>query len=189
MIDGLNRAVLTVFALLLVAAGTVVLASSAGLLVLDEPPALYGRFTASVRAYGEIWWPALIGGAVVVLLLAATWALRQMIVRRTGEGLSMITLEAGDRGRTTVDAATIARAAAADLGRTPQVTASTARLVHDSAGRQLRTRIDVFADADLAAVDAATCEVYERVAAMLGDEQLATHTRIRPVAGEPRRVR
>lgn len=189
MIDGVNRVVLALFAILLIAAGAIALAAAAGTLALAEPSRWYRQAQAQVQADPQIWWPVLIGGAVIVFVLALWWALRQVVVRRPGGGLSTVTLEDGDRGRTTVDAAPVARAAAADLRRLPEVTDSSVRLVSDSGGQLLRTRIDVLTDADLTSVRDAARDVYQRVAELLGSKDLATHTYIRPLGQSQRRVR
>lgn len=191
MIDGMNRVILTVLALLLIAAGILALLAATELLTVAQPGVLRRQIGAATRADPGFWWPILVGGAVIIALLAAWWAARQVIVRRPGGSLSTVTLDSGDRGRTTVEAAKVAQAAAADLRRLPQVTSSSARLVANSQTRQLRTRVDVPADADLRSVRSAAGDVYDRVAAVLGADQLVTHTRIRPVATsqQPRRVR
>lgn len=189
MSDRVNRAVLVVIALLLITGGAATLAAATGMLSLGQPSELYGSAAASAGADPGIWWAVAIAGCVVLLLLTATWALRQVLVRRPGDGLSTVTIDQTDRGRTTIEAVKVAQAAAADLERVPSVTASSARLVDDGDGRQLRTRIDVLTDADLAAVRRATDEVYERVSGILGDDPLRTKTRIRPIGGRPPRVR
>lgn len=186
MIDGLNRIVLTLMAILLIAAGILALLAAIGVVAFTQPSELYVQLGTAVRGDPELWWPVLIGGAVIVALLAIWWALRQPMLRRPGEALSTVVLDRGDdRGRTTVEAAKVAQAAAIDLRRLPHVTASSARLVGRGQGRLLRTHIDVCADAELTSVRKAADEVYERVAGLLGTEELPTHTRIRPVATAP----
>ncbi|CAN5852495.1 hypothetical protein BH23ACT10_BH23ACT10_36060 [soil metagenome] len=190
MIDGINRVILTLLAVVLVAAGVLALVISAGVVTIAQPAALLARLATVASGEPGLWWPVLIGGAVIVALLAAWWAVHQAIVRRPGGSLSTVVLDAGDRGRTTVEAAKVANAAAVDLRRLPNVTASSARLVGNGHGRLLRAHIDVAAEADLRAVREATDAVYDRVGRLLGDDNLPTHTRIRPVATTPRsRVR
>lgn len=188
MIDGINRALLALLAILCIVGGTVALLAASGILTIAQPAALYERLGSAIADDPGLWWPALIGGAIIVFLLAAWWALRQAIVRRSGGVLTTVTLDTGDRGRTTVAAASVAHAAATDLRRLPQVTASSARLVDAGRGRQLRTNIDVPAEADLRSVRASTGDVYDRVATVLGVDQLSTHTRIRPVGMQSARV-
>lgn len=189
MIDRVNRVVLVVIALLLITGGIATLAAATGVLAVAQPSELYRPAAASAGAGPAIWGAAMIVGSVVLLLLTATWALRQVIVRRPGDALSTVTIDQTDRGRTTIEAVKVAQAAAADLERVPSVTASSARLVDGGDGRQLRTRIDVLTDADLAAVRRAAGDVYERVSRMLGDDRLQTRTQIRPIGGRPPRVR
>lgn len=189
MIDRINRAVLLLLGVLLVAAGGVALAAAQGRLALAQPATLFDRIRTAVQQRPELWWPVIIGAAVIVVVLALVWAARQVVVRRPGDALSTITLQDGERGRTTVDAVSIARIAAADLARLPQVTGSDARLVGDGDGRQLRTRVDVVTDADVAGVTTAADAVYARVADAMGVATLPAHTRIRPTGGPPARVR
>lgn len=188
MIDRVNRVLLAVFGIVFVVGGVVMLVAAANVLALPMPGELSQRLQQSVGANPTLWWTLLLGATIVVLLLTATWSLRQLVVRREGEGLSTIIIDRSDRGRTTVEATKVAEVAAADLERSPLVTATSARLVHTSAGRQLRTRIDVLTNADLASVHHATGEVYARVAQLLGHDELRTQTRIRPVGGTPPRV-
>lgn len=189
MIDRTNRVVLLLLALLLIALGVVTLAAAQDLLTLEQPATVFDGIATAVQQRPELWWPVIIAATAVIAGLALAWAVRQVVIRRPGGALSTITLDDGDRGRTTVDAASIARVAAADLARLPQVTGSDARLVGNGDGRQLRTRVDVLTNADLAGVRAAADDVYARVADAIGVAALPAHTRIRPVGGPPPRVR
>lgn len=189
MIDRTNRVVLLLLGVLLVAAGAVALAASQDAVALDQPASVFDRVSMAVQQRPALWWSVILAATGLIMALALLWAVRQVVVRRPGDPLSTITLEDGDRGRTTVDAASIARIAAADLARLPQVTASDARLVGDGAGRQLRTRVDVLTGADVRALQSGAARVYARVADAMGADSLSTHTRISPVGGRAPRVR
>lgn len=189
MMDAINRTLLTLLAIVFVALGAVVLLAAVDVLAIVQPSELFERLESAIERDPQLWWPALIGGSLLLALLAAWWAVRQVIVRRPGGALSTLTLDVGDHGRTTVEAAKVAEAAAADLRRLPGVTASSARLVHDGGHPRLRTRIDVPADVDLRSLRMSANDVYARVAGVLGRDALPTQTRIRPIRTESSRVR
>lgn len=188
MIDRTNRVLLTLLSVVLIAAGAASLVAAIGAARLVAPAALYEQLVTWVRADPWVWWLAIMVGLLLILLLALRWVLRQFIVRRRGTGLATLVLDAGSRGTTTVEAASVARVAAADLERLRPVTGTTARLVDSGRERMLRTRMDVEADADLQSLRERADEVYDRIGDLLGIDALLAHTRIRLVAGAQRRV-
>jgi hypothetical protein len=182
----MNRMILALIGALLIAAGTMGLLAFTGVVSPQEPSSVYERLTTAVQERPILWWSVIIAGLVLVVVLALWWALRQLIVRRPGGALRTLDLDTSARGRTTVEATAVAGAAAADLRRLPQVTASNARVIPHGRKWSVRTRLDVVADADVPAVREATGEVYGRVAEALGVTDLPTHTRLRPRGDAPR---
>ncbi|MBW3602143.1 MAG: hypothetical protein KY434_05520 [Actinobacteria bacterium] len=190
MSDAANRLLLALLGLLLIAAGVVGLLAGAGLAPLLEPSEIYAELLSGFQARADLWWPVSVAAAVVVALLGLAWALRQLVVRRSGGGVADVVVgPAGDRGRTRVTATSLASAAAADLRRVPGVVDSTVRLVNDPHRPDLRVRLDVRPDADLDKVRRGADEVAERLEAVLGVETLATHVLVRPVPQGRSRIR
>ncbi|CAN5150575.1 hypothetical protein BH20ACT9_BH20ACT9_16370 [soil metagenome] len=189
MSDTANRVVLGLLGLLLLAAGVVGLLAGAGLAPLLEPSQIYAELLSGFQARADLWWPVSVAAAVVVALLGLVWALRQLVVRRTGGSVGdLVVGSADDRGRTSVPATSLASVAAMDLRRVPGVLDSTARLVNDPHRPDLRARLDVRPDADLSEVRRGADEVAGRLETVLGVDRLPTHVLVRPVPQGPSRV-
>lgn len=182
-----NRIVLLLLALLLLAGAAVVLLAAGGLLELVAPADLYGRARSSAVAY-PLAWTAGILAAGVLLALVGTWLIRRQFRIRPGGRLETVTVERGERGNTTVQAAPVARAAAADLQQVRGVEDSSVRLV--TFGTRPRLIVDLDVDRDAAPRDVLerTESVYERLCGHLGVEGVHVDTVVRPSIRDARRV-
>lgn len=183
-----NRIVLLLLGLVLVAGGVLVLLAAYGILPVAEPGALYDDLAAAAEAYPESW----AGGVVLGGLLAAAlgaWLVRRQLRGRRGGRLGTVTLASEARGRTTVEAASIARAAAADLRRGPGVVSSNVRMVTSGSRPRLLVALAIDTNTDPRAALGVAEEVYARVRGLLGAPDLHVDTVVRPTAEAGDRVR
>lgn len=189
-IDLLNRVVLGLAGLLMIAGGLLGLLARRGAIPLSTPAQTYEVAADWVLQDG---WTVGIGATVAIVvgiglvLLGLRWALAQF--RRRGGHLELLTLQRLAEGRTSVAAAAAAAAAARDLETVPGVTAGAARLVEAGRRPRLLARADMFADADPAAVRAGAEQVYARLARCIGADDINAELRLRPTQRQPARVR
>lgn len=151
MIDGLNRFVLLLLGLLLAAAGALGLAARAGTFDdADSPATIYGDVHDEVVADPGLWFIVVLGVSGLVLVLALVWLSRQFTSRPGGPHLSTVVLEAGRRGRTTLEPVGLARAIAQDLETADGVRKAKVRI--RSTGQEpamwVRLTVDRTADPD-----------------------------------------
>jgi hypothetical protein len=187
--DGFNRFLLLLLGLLLIAGGVIGLLAAGGWLPLLEPGAIYQQSVDAVNARPSLWWTVIVVGALLLMLLGLLLAWGQISPPRGHHSTPRsVTIERTNRGRTTLDAAALARAATLDLRRIPNVTGGRARF--DNFGRRPRllASLDLEADADLAAVRQNLEEVYGRLCRFLDVDRLQTSVRLRPTEREPTRV-
>lgn len=147
--DRTNRAMLILFALLLIAAG--VLGALAGFGVLGSATKhnalLSNRVGTYFSEHGDWLWPAIAGVAAIVALLALRWLVALLFsTDRTGD----LTLT-GDRtrGRTTLSAAALTGAVSHEIGSYSGVQSTRARLIGDQSNPTLVITASLEEAADL----------------------------------------
>lgn len=174
-----NRAILTVAALVLIALGLVPLLAAAGVLPVDEPGQLYRQITGGASAYGWAWLLGLIAGGLV-LAAVGIWLVARQFRWRPGGRLDTVVVQRGDSGRTTLQAASAAEAAAADLRRKAPITDSAVRMATFGSRPRLFVDLDVTTETSPRRTLEAAEEVYQRFAGVLGVEGVRVNTRLRP---------
>lgn len=184
--DATNRLGLLLLGLVLLATGGVGLASAYETLRLPEPSVLAATSGDAVTSNPELWWPLILVVAALLVMLGLRLAWRELVAR-PGVETSELTLDRGDRGTTRVSSRALERAVDDDFTRQVGVTGSRTRLVAAGSVPVIMVRLDVAADADLAAVRGATEPVYDRLSRALGVEELRADLRLRPI-GAPARV-
>lgn len=183
-----NRVILLITAVVLVTAAAVVLLAAAGLLDLLEPSQLFDRAESSAAAYPLAWTGGILVVGALCIALGA-WLVRRQLRVRPGGRLDTVTVERGDRGRTTAQAAPIADAVAADLRRVRGVTGSDVRLVTFGDRPRLIVDLDVAEGASLRDVLDRSEAAYERLEDHLGVKGVHVDTVLQPSAQSPPRVR
>ena len=149
--DRLNRWLLLLLSIVLIGAGGYGLArgyeafgaEQAGQPLLGEPLRLW------VSRNENLFWPAVLVVCVAVAYLALRWLVAQFRARRLSE--LELTSE-GSKGSTRLRAAGAAQALAEDIEGYPEVTAASARLLHDGQRPEVDVRVDVHDDADVPGV-------------------------------------
>ncbi|RBY91666.1 alkaline shock response membrane anchor protein AmaP [Blastococcus sp. TBT05-19] len=144
--DSVNRSVLTLLALLLLAAGGVGLATSFG--AFGSAPDVLPQGLRDFAA--DQWWFWLVAGAVCLLiaLLALRWLLAQLSTDRVGQ----VDLTSDERdGRTVVHSGAIADAVENEAEALRGVSSASAHL-RDERGRRLSVTVDLTDYADIAEV-------------------------------------
>jgi hypothetical protein len=182
-----NRVILLVVALVLIAAAVLALLAAAGIVNLLTPADLYQRARASAALY-PLAWQAGFAVAGLFLIVLGAWLVRRQLRLRPGGRLDTVTLQRGDRGRTTVAPAQVAGAAAADLRHVRGVAGSNVRLVTFGARPRLIVDLDVDREAPLREVLDRTESVYARLSQSLGVEGVHVDTTVRPTGREQDRV-
>ena len=127
-LDGLNRAVLTIVALLLGAAGVYGLVRGADGFGEDAAtePLLWADLRRFVDDNGWWFWPAVAVGALLVAYLAWRWLRVQLLPTPS---LDELPVERGEDGVTRLEAGAIADAVRRELESHPHVSTARARLV------------------------------------------------------------
>lgn len=173
-----NRVILTFVALLLIVVGVVGLLATAGLVVLQQPAEVYEQMVAGAAAYPWAWLLGIIAGGLVVALLGAWLVMRQLGGRGSGR-LGTVVVQRADRGRTTLKAAAVTRAAAADLRNHTTIQESSVRMATFGARPRFLVNLSVSTDTEpLRALEAAE-GVYERLTRVLGADKVIVDTRLR----------
>ena len=149
-IDRLNRAVLTLLGLALVAAGAYGLARGYG--AFGDARAHDPVLTDNVRSFvhrNEGWfWPV----AAMVSVLLAWLGLRWLLAQLHSPAVSRLPVRADGPGRTDLVASGATAALAADIEEYPGVRGARARVVGDHPSPEIDLPVDVGDDADVAAV-------------------------------------
>jgi hypothetical protein len=182
-----NRVVLTVLAILLVALGAFLLLAAEGVVALDQPADVYRRTAAGAADYPAAWLLGLIVGGLVVAVLGL-WLVARQFRWRPGGRLDTVVVQRADHGRTTLQAAAAADAAAADLRRRPPITGSAVRMVTFGSRPRLYVDLDVAAETDVHRALETAEESYQRLAGVLGVDAVSVDTRLRPTAPDRARV-
>jgi len=177
--ERLNRVLLTILGVLLVAAGVYTLLRSWG--ALGDSAAHDPLFTASARDWvqrNEEWfWPVAAGLSTLVGLLALRWLLAQLRTDRPGNSdLSWST----PSGRTRIQASAIADAVSGDIQTDPGVERATVRMVGDEQQPELHLYIDARDDAALAEIrDQLETRAIPNLCTALDLPEIAAHARFR----------
>lgn len=183
-----NRIVLALLGLVLVAGGALVLLAAYGILPVAEPGALYDDLAAAAEAHPEQWAGGVALGGLLAAALGAWLVRRQLRVRRGGR-LGTVTLAREARGRTTLEAASVGRAAAADLRRGRGVVSTHVRMVTYGPRPRLLVALAIDTDTDPRAALGGAEDVYQRICGLLGTPDLHVDTVVRPTAKPGDRVR
>jgi hypothetical protein len=176
----LNRVLLALIGLVLLAAGAGAVAAGLGLL-----PSTVGVGPTTVLLAGDAVWAdwapaAAIAAAVVVGLLALAWLLTQLRRRRSGGSWRTD----GALGATTVRLTDAAEAVADDVSAYPGVTAASAVLVGPRARPELRLLVDLRPGTATAALrERVDAHALPRLRAALELESLSTELLVRPGSG------
>ena len=148
--DRLNRAVLTVLALLLLAAGVYGLLRGYG--ALGDARATEPVLTEDVRDFvarnANWFWPV----AAVASLLVSWLGLRWLLAQFTAPAVSRLPVRAEGPGHTELVAGGAAAALARDIEDYPGVRGARARFVSDHPSPEVEVTVDVHDDADLPAL-------------------------------------
>lgn len=129
-----------------------------------------------VAATQQGWWPwAVAGAGVVLVLLGLRWLLSHTPAAKAG---SVPLSVSGDAGRVTADLGAIADAAAQQLEAHPGVHSAKAKAIDDRGLRTLDVTVTATSVPDLGAAAAAADRVCCDAIGMLGDDSVATRTRI-----------
>lgn len=193
MTDHVNRILLLLIGLALVAAAAWGLLTAfdvlpTGLPPMEPPASWYESIAGAVRDDPLLWGAVTAVAILVLVVLAARWALQQLRPNPRPR-LTTTTIADGDRGRTTVEPVALARAAAHDLGSRPGILRADARLA--SLGDVIRVELDaVLAEGmDRRRADAAVSRVLERLGRAVGGEDVRADIRLRYTDHRGSRVR
>lgn len=177
-VDGANRAVLLILALLLVAAGVIALLVGFNLFFLAPGSSvLPGSATSWVSRQPWFWWVLAAVGLVVALL-----ALRWLIAQLTTDGVGSLDMThgSGQGGRTTVRSSGVTEAVEDDAESILGVERASARMAGHDAHR-LELTVTLSSDADIPRVRR---ELEDRTVAhvrqALDDPSLPVQLELRP---------
>jgi len=148
--DRLNTTVLTVLALLLIAAGAYGLARGYGAFGDDQAldPVLTGDVREFVADNADWFWPV----AAVASLLLSWLGLRWLLAQLGPPAVSRLPVPADGPGHTELQASGAAAALARDIEDYAGVRGARARIVSDHPSPEVEITVDVHDDADLPAL-------------------------------------
>lgn len=177
-VNGVNRSVLTLLGLVLLAAGGLGLAYSFGAFGDGEHPLVPQGMRDFTQDQPWFWW-AVAGGCLLIALLALRWLLAQLQTDRVGR----VDLTTDDRdGLTTLHASALTNAVETETEQLRGVVGASAHL-RDQRGRRLTLGVDLADYADIAEVRSA---VEDRVIAharqAVDDPDLPVDVELRPSA-------
>lgn len=179
MVDGVNRLLLLLLGLALAALGGLGLAAGAGWFEeLDSPATIYDDARAQVLDDPDLWYAVVLGASGGVLVLALVWLLRQLASRPGGPHLSTVVLEAGRRGRTTLEPVKLARAIARDLETVDGVRRAKVRIRSTGHEPAVRVRLTTDRAVDPDELLANIEPVFQRAAQSLEATDVEARTRI-----------
>lgn len=174
---GLDRVVIVLVGLLVLAVGLVAVAWGAGLLprVWDRSPDELTLATAT-DAFAASWWPgASLAAGVVLGLLALWWVLAHRTHRSTGP-LRLAGSTPSDPRR--VDGSAAAATAADVVARTPGVRSARGKVVADRGRLVADLDVTVEPEADLGVVAAAADRVMGELAQVLGRDDVTARVHL-----------
>jgi hypothetical protein len=185
LLEVVDRLVVTLVGLALVAAGAAVLSIALELL---PPPDLTGATETGLRQLEA--WPdaAVIAIAAVVAILGAAFAIRHLLPAHRAPGVNELALPSGEgRHRTEVRGRALSKVVETDLGRLPSVLDSSARLV-SADPPAIDAKVTTPLTCDLNEVRQHVAEVTERLERALGRSDVQMRVRIGAVGASESRV-
>ena len=149
--DGLNRALLLLLSIVLLAAGGYGLARGYDAFGADQADeALLGEPVRDwVSSNDNLFWPVVFLVCVLVAYLSLRWLAAQFRSRRMTD---IDLTQDMDRGSTRLRAVGAADALAQDIETYPEVTSASARLLDDGERPEVDVKVEVHEDADLPGV-------------------------------------
>ncbi len=177
-VDRANRITLSVFGVLVAAAGAFALLSAGGVFGWDQPRQIYRHLSRNAIGHPDL--SAGVGSFVclVLVVLGLWWAARQFVANRDRHRLGTVTLGPTAQGRTTLEASAVASAAAADLAAGRGIQRARVRL-QSLNPPQLVANVDIGTDVDMALLDRAVDGPLIRVAQALGVDDIDAELRVR----------
>lgn len=185
LLEVVDRVVVTLVGLALVAAGAAILAIALDLL---EPPDLTGIAETALEQLEA--WPAaaVIAVAAVVAILGAAFSIRHLLPAHQQRAVSELTLPSGEgRHRTEVRGRALSKAIETDLGRLPSVRSSSARLVSANPPA-VDARVTTSLSCDLDELREHVAGVAERLEGALGRSDVRMRVQISFVGAPQSRV-
>jgi hypothetical protein len=177
-VNGLNRTLLTLLGLLLLAAGGLGLAYSFGAFGDGAHPLVPRGMRDYAQDQGWFWW-AVAGACLVVALLALGWLLAQLRTDRLGR----LDLTTDDRdGLTTLHGSALIEAVRTETEKLRGVVGASAQL-RDRGGRRLVLGVDLAEYADIAEVRSTVEDrVVHHARQAIDDPDLPVDVELRPSA-------
>ncbi|MDQ2728725.1 MAG: hypothetical protein M3Y91_12895 [Actinomycetota bacterium] len=187
-IDRFNRALFVVVGLILAGAGGGGLLLAEGVIDGTSPGTLYARRAADASASPDLAAAIAMAVCLVVFLVGLRWAFAQLRPASEGERLATLTLSAGPRGRTTVAATTVARAAGADVTSQPGVASAKVRLRALKPQTRVTLSVELTLGADPDAVLGELEQALTRLFGALDVDESESQTEIRLRFARPARL-
>jgi len=178
-VDRCNRVALAILGLALIVGGALGLSAATGAVSWRSPGDTYGDIAAGAADHPLAWTAAAAACGLALVVLGLWWAWRQVAPRADRGRLSTAVVAHTSRGRTTLEPAAMARAAAADLARVDGVTRARVRLVGLGPVPDLIAWLDLSVDADITAVQAGLEQPLSRVTHALGTTVIDCDLRLR----------
>jgi hypothetical protein len=185
LLEVVDRLVVILLGLALVAAGAAILAIALDLL---EPPDLSGMAETALDQLEA--WPAaaVIIVAAVVAILGAAFSIRHLLPAHQQRGVNELRLPSGEgRHRTEVRGRALSKVVEADLGRLPSVRDSSARLV-SADPPAIDAKVTASLSCDLDELREHVAGVAERLERALGRSDVRMRVRIGFVGASESRV-
>lgn len=186
-LDRLNRTIVTVVALLLLAAGAYGLLRGFGAFGdQQEADPLLDTGVRDFFADNEWTWGVIMAIALVVAYIAWRWLKLQLL---PSPSLSSLPVAQNEDGRTTLAASAVADAVTVDLENDPDITSARVRMTGNQRAPDLDVRAGVASGADPAAVRRRIeGPILGRARAALQRDDLGAVIRLRLGSSAPRRV-
>lgn len=188
--DRLNRAMFTLFGLLLMAAGIYGLLRGYGVFgdTQAQESLLTGRITGFFGRTGDFLWPITAVVFLLIAYLAWRWLKAQLTGTPSVSDIDLTRDPAGGRTRLRTSGATTALAR--DIEADPAVRSAKARMLSDGQKPEVDVEVEVAEDADFDAVRRRIEEVaFARFAQAIEAPELAGHLRLGLAPGSGRSVR
>jgi hypothetical protein len=185
LLEVVDRLVVTLVGLALVAAGAAILAIASDLL---DPPDLSGIAETALEQLEA--WPAavVIAVAAIVAILGAAFSIRHLLPAHQQRGVNELTLPSGEgRHRTAVHGRALSKVVETDLGRLPSVRDSSARLV-SAEPPSIDAKVTTSLSCDLDELREHVAGVAERLEGALGRSDVRMRVRIGFVGASESRV-
>jgi hypothetical protein len=185
LLEVVDRLVVTLVGLALVAAGAAILAIALGLL---DPPDLSGIAETGLEQLEA--WPvaAVIAVAAIVAILGAGFSIRHLLPAHQQRGVNDLKLPSGEgRHRTEVRGQALSKVVEADLGRLPSVRDSSARLV-SAEPPSIDAKVTTSLSCDLDELREHVAGVAERLEGALGRSDVRMRVRIGFIGASESRV-